>query len=152
MNSSPPSVIALLGRCENVDSTVCVCGFFFRILPDYTHVPFPELSSALSLSPALCGGSGEIPYPSPCPGRLGCSPRWRCRTHKTSVRLLIMRKTQAPPHKISSPVTPELIPSYKVLSVVISVCLPFGLGGIRNSYYHSVSNSVPLAKIAVSLF
>lgn len=47
----------------------------------------------------------------------------------------------------------NIIPSYDILlSVIISVCLPFSRRGICNSYYDSVSNSIPLAKIAVSLF
>lgn len=47
----------------------------------------------------------------------------------------------------------NIIPGYNArLSVMISVCLPFSLRGITNSYYHSVSNSIPRAEIAVSLF
>lgn len=58
--------------------------FFFVCLFGFTHVRFPALSSAPAPSPALCGGSAGIRCPSPCPGRPGCSPRWRCGTKTPS--------------------------------------------------------------------
>lgn len=66
--------------------------------------------------------------------------------YKTSVRLLT--EALAPPPRRSSP--PELTPA-KMQSLVISVCCYLASGEYA-THIIRLSNSIPLAQIAVSLF